>query len=232
MTGYGGASRDAEWMRRVVLSAATGVMVVVDTLTPAPFQDGYLSGVLWKFATDNTTASMGKLEGNNIDLFNFENVRRRINKRAASHTVGQCSNDHYDQCPVDAPSDQRLLCVFGGNAKDEEYGVAPGWRSPAQRNATDLSPLIDKRDSTSRLWKTVYSKRRLVGGQPNVFVSVFIPYWNASAKAQIAAGATIDVEGAGKVVVRVRLDGGGAIEASLGGGDAWGLAPWPPPYHR
>ena len=79
-------------------------MVVVDTLTPAPFQDGYLSGVLWKFATDNMTAPMGKLGTNFIDLFNFENVRRRINKRAASHTVGQCSNDHYDQCPVDAPS--------------------------------------------------------------------------------------------------------------------------------
>ena len=91
--------------------------------------------------------------------------------------------------------------------------------------------MIDKRDFTSRLWKTIYSKRRLVGGQPNVFVSVFVPYRDASAKAQMAAGTAIDVVDAavGKVVVRVRLEAGGALEASLGGGDDWALGP-PGPF--
>jgi hypothetical protein len=223
MTGFGGASKDTAWERRLVLDNATGAMVVVDTLTAAAFQGGYLSGVLWKFAAE-TNATVGEpLSSNAVDFVNFETTAHRLNKRHASHSVGQCATDHYDQCPLDEPSTKRLLCIFGGNAVEESYGLAPGWRSPSMRNATDLSPVINPRDFASRLFKTVYSKRRLQGARPNVFVSVFVPHDRASETAAMLAGTTITVT-ADQVKVAVALEEQESVEVSLGEGDTWTLA--------
>ena len=129
MTGSLGASADLVWKRQLVLCAKTGVLLVVDTITPSFAQDGHLSGVLWKFMTNEETP-LGELAGDWISLGNHERSSFRRNKRQASHVAQQCSTDHRDQCPVDAPNPQRLLVKFGGNGHSgaERYGVATGWK--------------------------------------------------------------------------------------------------------
>ena len=229
MTGSFGASADLAWERQLVLSADTGVLVVVDTITPAASQDGYLSGVLWKFMTADETP-LGKLAADWISLGNHERSSFRRNKRQASHVTGQCSTDHRDQCPVDAPNPQRLLVKFGGNAKSEGYGVATGWKAPAQRNA-DLSPVPEgpflsygprNVSKTATLWNTVYSKRKLVGGKRNVFVSLFVPHWSSAAAPTMAQGSTISVDdSAEKVSVHVAREGGEGLDVVIGPGDQW-----------
>merc|ERR1711865_1111187 len=171
-----------------------------------------------------TNATVGKpLAANAINFMNFETTARRLNKRHASHSVGQCATDHYDQCPlVEEPSSKHLLCVFGGNAAEETYGLAPGWRSPSMRNTSDLSPLINSKDFASQLFKTVYSKRHLVGARPNVFVSVFAPHDRASEAAAMAAGTTIKAT-VDHVKVIVALANQQSVEVSIGQGDTWTL---------
>ena len=90
------------------------------------------------------------------------------------------------------------------------------------RNSTDLSPVISPRDFVSHLFKTVYSKRRLEGARPNVFVSVFVPHDHASETAAMLAGTTIKVIG-NQVKVIVALEKQQNLEVSLGEGDTWAL---------
>eukprot|EP01052_Picozoa_sp_SAG31_P024718 SAG31_NODE_2121_length_6404_cov_17.936875_7_plen_640_part_00 len=229
MTGSLGASADLAWKRQLLLSAATGVLVVVDKITPSSFQDGHLGGVLWKFMTNEETP-LGKLAGDWISLGNHERSSFRRNKRQASHVAQQCSTDHRDQCPVDAPNPQRLLVKFGGNDRSEEYGVVTGWKAPSRRNP-DLSPVAEAPflsygprnvSATATLWNTVYSKRKLVGGKTNVFVSLFIPHWSSTAASAIAEGTTISVDDdTERVEVRVGLEAGTVLNMAIGPGDRW-----------
>jgi hypothetical protein len=230
MTGALGASKDLAWERQVVLSADAGVMVVVDTITPAQFQHGYLSGVLWKFLTGEAVPQGTFPDGANwISLGDHERSSFRRNKRHASTLVGQgCSTDHRDACPVDGPNPQRLLVKFGGNSATEEYGAVTGWKVPAQRKA-DMSPVpqtpfISARNvsQTDTLWNTVFSKRTLIGGQPNVFVSVFTPHLSKAAAPAMAKATTIAVDdGKRHIAVHVVLEGGAALDVALGPGDQW-----------
>lgn len=173
---------------------------------------------------------LGELAGDWISLGNHERSSFRRNKRQASHVVQQCSTDHRDQCPVDARNAQRLLVKFGGNDEAEKYGVATGWKAPSQRTA-DLSPVPEAPflsygphnvSTTATLWNTVYSKRKLVGGKPNVFVSLFIPHWSRAAAAAMAKETTIFVNGAQeKVDVHVALEDGKLLDVTVGPGDQW-----------
>ena len=231
MTGSLGASADLAWTRQLVLSAKTGVLLVVDAINPSSVQDGYLSGILWKFMTNEETP-LGELTGDWISLGNHERSSFRRNKRQASHVAQQCSTDHRDQCPVDAPNPQRLLVKFGGNDKsgEERYGVATGWKAPSQRN-TDLSPIPEPPflsygprnvSTTATLWNTVYSKRKLAGGKSNIFVSLFTPHLNSDAAATMADGTTISVDDTkGKVNVHAALEGGNGLDVTVGPGDQW-----------
>ena len=78
------------------------------------------------------------------------------------------------------------------------------------------------RDFASQLFKTVYSKRHLVGARPNVFVSVFAPHDRASEAAAMAAGTTIKAT-VDHVKVIVALANQQSVEVSLGQGDTWTL---------
>lgn len=232
MTGVFGASADLAWERRVVLSASTGVMVVVDTITPAKFQNDYLSGVLWKFLTGEAVPQGKFSDGVDwISLGNHERSSFRRNKRQASTVFGQaCPTDHADPCPVDGPNPQRLLVKLGGNGATEEYGVVSGYKVPAERNP-DMSPVPQPPfirygaanfSKTDTLYNTIFSKRTLVGGRPNVFVSVFTPHLNKAAAPAMAKATTIVVDKENRhVAVHVALEGGAALDVELDPGDQW-----------
>ena len=168
----------------------------------------------------------GPLDSNFVDLFGFENTRRKLNKRQASHSTGQCATDHHDQCPLvvdPVGSSKRLLVVLGGNAAagEEIYGVADGWRSPLMRNH-DLSPQPPARAPAGGPWSTVYSKRKVLARRPNVFVSVFVPHDDAAAANKMAKATAIRVDSSA-VSVEVGLEGGASLKVRIGvgGSDVW-----------
>ena len=117
---------------------------------------------------------------------------------------------------------------MGGNAKPgaESYGVTDGWRAPASRNA-DLSPTMPSRTPPGGPWHTVYSKRKLVAGTPNIFVSVFTPHAdsdNSVVVAQMAKSTAINsAPNGGDVTVKVGLEGGGVLDVTFGSDDKWSL---------
>ena len=138
------------------------------------------------------------------------------------------------QCLCRLMNLQRLLCKFGGNSPDasEQYGIATGWRAPYLRHS-DLTPVPSgpfvrhngsDTSASQQLWNTVYSKRKLVGGRPNVFVSIFTPHQRESAATAMAAASTINISTSHNhynVSISVALEDGNALHVTMDSHDVW-----------